>query len=214
MLNRCLALAVVPTLVASASPAAHAAPVARPAAAAARTVIGPPMHQVSCGDVWNRRLPWDSHTANTFEDVWTYYEFGFIWSEPTFNISDTRIAVNNLDTPASATFTSQKSKTWTITVKADAQKKFGELLQITVTTMYAWSQTTQVNVAVTAMVPPHSTVRGDYGVSAFNVTTWDHVVQWRRSHFRGAISDYCAEGSGQVTRNVPTRSEGWQLTAQ
>jgi hypothetical protein len=201
-------------LVISASPAAHAAPITRPPAAAAQAVSGPSMHEVSCGDVWNRRLAWDSHTVNTFEDVWTYYEFGFMSSEPTFNISDTRIAVNNLDTPASATFTSQKSKTWTITVKVDAQRKFGEFLQFTVTTMFAWSQTTQVGVAVTATVPPHSTVRGDYGVSAFNVTSWDHVVQWRRSHIRGAISDYCVEGSGPVTRNVPTTSEGWQLTAQ
>jgi hypothetical protein len=118
----------------------------------------------------------------------------------------------DLDSPVSATRTSQKAKTWTITIKADAQRKFGEFLQITVTTMYAWSRTTQVNVAVTAPVPPHSTVRGDYGVSAFNVTTFDHVVTWTRTHFQHIHVDNCAEGSGPVTRNVPTTLEGWQLT--
>jgi len=167
-------------------------------------------------DVGKRNLPWDSQ-ENPFGpgiSRWTFYEFTLLSSEPTFNVSDTRIARNNLDSPASVTFTSQQSKTWTVTIKADAQRKFGEMLQFTVSAMYAWSKTTAVNVAVTATVPPHATIRGDYGVSAFNVMTLDHVVVWERTHGpHGGFVDLCVEGSGPVTRNVPTTLEGWQLTS-
>jgi len=223
LLTRCLALAAVPALAVSAAPPAQAATPAQaappaqaatPAAAGATQADGLQWRSIPCSET--RGLQWDHFVFNPFNGSWDfeYYEFSFMSAEPTFDVSDRRFAFNDLDTPVSVTFTSQKSQTWTITVAVQAQWKYSEVLNINVTTTFAYSRTTQINVAVTAMVPPHTTVHGEYGLSAFNVRTLDRVVKMHRrppSPFPG-FPDTCWEGYGAVTRNVPTTDEGWRIT--
>jgi hypothetical protein len=127
-------------------------------------------------------------------------------------VSDERAVFNDTDAPVSATFTAQESHTFTVEVSASAQAKLGALITATVTTRFAWSWTTQVGVSATAMVPPRQTVRAQYGVSAYWLTSYDRTVRfaWRIGQ-TGLYEEKCTETTGDVTRNIPTREETWRI---
>lgn len=150
------------------------------------------------------------------QDTWVYeaYEFHFLQANSTFNVSDTRIAWNTLDTPASTTFTSSQSRTFTLGVSGSMAIKLGPWLTVNLGGSVTTSWTTSIGVSITATVPPHSTVRGEYGVKAWNV--WLAVTTYRmeRPAFGGPPGPIWCYSLGTHTPviNVPTVEEGWRIS--
>jgi len=143
--------------------------------------------------------------------LWVFeaYIFTPVSSTPTFNVSDSRIAINDLGVPITVTFTSSQSRTFTIAVTASMQLKLKEWLTATVSSTITTSRTTQVGVSVTTPVPAHSTIQGDYGVEAFNVTFQVHTD---RMLVGGGFGPMCLDfGTATMTVNAPTTVEGWRV---
>jgi hypothetical protein len=169
---------------------------------------------VSCGTLVGRT--WVRYSGILSDPnsivVWRSYDYLSIVSTPTFNASDTRIAVNDLDNPATVTFTSQKSQTFSISVTASMVDSLTKVLSLTVSASIQASRTTSIGVSVTATVPAHAGVRGDYGVQAFNVAfdthTWEKI-QWPGRPFPTTSCVDLGVQSYQV--NAPTSLEGWRV---
>jgi hypothetical protein len=126
-------------------------------------------------------------------------------SVPTFDVADSRIVVNDTASPISATFTSQRSTTFTLQVTVGTAVKVGELLTVTVSTTIVLSRTTTIGVSVTGQVPPHGRLIGEYGVQAYNVT-YDLTTYEILGHVA------CRSiGVQRGTANAPTTVEGWRL---
>jgi hypothetical protein len=210
-------VAIAPAGANAASPAGH-----RPAPTVTLADDAPPpppppppvpvTRNVPCTDAI-RYLPFDYSAFTGGWRVYEYYSFSYLSSSPTLDVSDERAVVNDTDAPVSATFTAQKSHTFTVEVSASAQAKLGALITATVTSRFAWSWTTLVGVSATAMVPPGQTVRAQYGVNAYWLTSSDRTVRWS---FRGGtislpFEERCTETTGEVTRNIPTREEAWRI---
>jgi hypothetical protein len=137
------------------------------------------------------------------------YDFALVSSSPTFNVSDSRAAYNQLDTPVGVTFTSSQSRTYTISTSASMQAKLLSWLTATVSRDITQSRTTQVGVSVSATVPPLSGVQADYGVQAYNVTYNVHTV---RMYFLLSGTTSCSDlGTATQTVNAPTTVEGWRV---
>src|SRR5688572_19163317 len=103
-----------------------------------------------------------------------------ISANETFQPSESRIVVNDLDTPVTATFSSQTSRTFTIAVQSGVS--FNNLLSfmnVNVSTTITSSTTTQLGVSTTATVPAHGAVIGDYGVNVYDVTFMGYVINRR-----------------------------------
>jgi hypothetical protein len=168
---------------------------------------------VRCGDLLDRE--WElvpPHGMSTF--TWESYDYLSFNSIPTFNVSDTRIAVNDLDDPATVTFTSQQSRTWSIEVSASMTKSLTKKLSLTVSARVQYSWTTAVGVSVTATVPPHSGVRGDYGTQAFDVTFEARTYRkmMRMTGHPPTPSHTCYDlGVKTYHINAPTDLEGWRV---
>jgi hypothetical protein len=153
---------------------------------------------------------------STQPKTWHQYEFALISSTPTFNVSDTRIAVNDLSTPINATFTSQKSETFSISATASMTAKLSQYLSATVSSTIQSSRTTAVGVSVTGTVPAYRALRADYGVRAYDVYYYVKTIQRVEHRSRlGFPSWTCWEGSfEQRFTNAPTNVEGWRLTLE
>ncbi|MEN3615292.1 hypothetical protein AAH979_37920 [Plantactinospora sp. ZYX-F-223] len=157
---------------------------------------------------------WEWVPSSPERPVWESYDYLSFNSTPTFNVSDTRIAVNNLDTPASVTFTSQQSQTFSVSVSASMKASLLKKLELTVGSNVQWSRTTAVGVSVTATVPPRSGIRGDYGVQAYDVTF--EAQTWGRRTIQIGYPPsriYTCEDLGVRTYhiNAPTDLEGWRV---
>jgi hypothetical protein len=142
---------------------------------------------------------------------------GFVYSlqtvTPTFNVSDARTVHNLLDTPASATFTSQQSKTFEISVTAGTSASLWGFLTANVSTTIVQSRTTSIGVSATVTVPPNGQVNGLYGVDAYNITYDAHQYRHVGSSAPSPGSKSCID-YGSVygkTTNAPTYLEGWRL---
>jgi hypothetical protein len=136
------------------------------------------------------------------------YLYTLIGAEPAFNVSDSRSVTNNLDAPAQATFTSQVSKTFEISVTAGTSASLFGFLTANLSSTIRQSRTTALGVSTTAVVAAHSRVVGDYGVEAYLVT---YDVQ---KYFWVGGLNACTP-SGPLTRaiaNAPTFVEGWRLS--
>jgi len=138
------------------------------------------------------------------------YQFTLVAASPTFNVSDSRVAVNGLDTPISVTFTSSQSRTFTIAVTATMQAKLTDWLTATVSSTITSSRTTQIGVSVTASVPAHATIQGEYGVQAYNAIYRVHTDQriWWLNNGSMVCSDL---GIATQSINAPTIVEGWRV---
>lgn len=154
----------------------------------------------------------------TIGDTWVYESYTFspvISSTPTFNVSDTRVAINNLTNPINVTFTSSVSRTFTLGVTASMQAKLGKYLLATVSATITVSRTTQIGVSVNAPVPPLAGVKGEYGVQAFNV---ELDITTERMHYQPFVfppvfPPMCYSlGTERVTVNAPTVNEGWLVS--
>ncbi|WP_133116309.1 hypothetical protein [Amycolatopsis antarctica] len=146
---------------------------------------------------------------------WYQYEFSNPVVTPAFNVSDTRIVTNQLGEPVTATFTSQQSQTFSIDVGATMTAKLTEFLTASVSSSITRSRTTSIGVATTAPVPARTTVKGEYGVEAFDVT-YD-VKTYQRGQYPGlfgGITERCHDdGPDTRTTNAPTVNEGWRISA-
>jgi hypothetical protein len=144
---------------------------------------------------------------------WEGYVYTLRSAGQTFNISDARSVDNMLDTPATATFTSQVSSTFSISVTAGASASLLGFLHASVSTTIVMSRTTSIGVSATVTVPAHGRVNGLYGVDAYVVVYDAH----RYRHFGSSApnpGDRSCIDLGSVTAqttNAPTYLEGWRL---
>jgi hypothetical protein len=133
-------------------------------------------------------------------------QYSLVASTPTFNVADTRIVINDTDDPATATFTAQRSRTFSLTVGAGASASgLLDFLQVSVSTSIVMSVTTATSVSTTGQVPPHSQLIGEYGVQAFTVT---YDITTYRIVARMACEPYSVQRN---TTNAPTNIQGWRL---
>ncbi|GID26868.1 hypothetical protein [Paractinoplanes brasiliensis] len=136
------------------------------------------------------------------------YLYSLVGAVPAFNVSDSRSVTNNLDQPAQATFTSQVSKTFSISVTAGTSASLFGFLTTNLSSTIQRSRTTAIGVSTTAVVPPHGRVVGEYGVEAYLVTYDVQEYRWV-----GGLN--ACTPSGPLTRataNAPTTTEGWRLS--
>jgi hypothetical protein len=131
-------------------------------------------------------------------------------ADQTFYVSDSRVVVNDLDSPVTATFTSQVSNTFSISVTTGVTVgQLWSFLTVNVSSTITMSTTAQLGVSTTATVPAHSIVIGDYGVEAFNVTYRAYVV-FRRS-IGGCWVHLQTMGHEEAFTPAPTYIQGWRL---
>jgi hypothetical protein len=145
---------------------------------------------------------------------WYAYAFSNPVVTPTFDVSDTRIATNDLTTPITVTFTSQVAKTFTITASSTMSASLLKFLTVSVSSSITQSRTTTVGVSTTATVAPNSTVKGQYGVRAYDVA-YD-VTTYTMQDYQagpGMVFQSCTEtGPARQTTNAPTADEGWVVS--
>jgi hypothetical protein len=132
---------------------------------------------------------------------------------PAFNVSDARTVDNTLDVPATATFTSQKSQTYTVTVNAGLSATFLKFVTLNVSGNIVKSRTTTIGVTATTTVAPHSRVDGLYGVEAYNITYSAHQYRVIGSLPDPGERKCIDEGVKDGSTNTPTNVEGWRLVA-
>lgn len=125
-------------------------------------------------------------------------------------MTESRIVVNDLDVPVTATFSSQESHTFTIAVTSGVtfSNLFG-FLNVNVSSTITSSTTTQIGVTAGTTVPPHSAVIGDYGVNVYDVTFMGYVVI-RRS-IGGCWVHESTMGHEEQYTPAPTYIQGWRL---
>jgi hypothetical protein len=167
-----------------------------PAAASAATAVE--VVQISCPS-------WVPSAVGTYGQP----EY-VISATSTFYVADSRIVVNDTDNDASATFTSQQSRTYSIGTTGTAG--FSGLLgflQASVSSTVTQSTTSSLGVSTTATVPAHSSLIGDYGVQAYDVTFMGYEVIrrsiggcWVHKNTMGHETEYTP---------APTYIQGWRL---
>jgi hypothetical protein len=145
--------------------------------------------------------------------IWEGYVYTLRTVTPTFNVSDARAVSNQLDTPVSATFTSQQSSTYSISVTAGTSASLWGFLTVNVSATIVQSRTTSLGVSATVTVPPHGQVNGLYGVEAYDITYDAHKYWHVGSSPPKAGARSCTDRGMVVgvTTNAPTYVEGWRL---
>jgi len=143
--------------------------------------------------------------------LWGLPEY-VISANETFRVTESRIVVNDLDAPATATFSSQESHTFS--VGATSGFTFNNLagfLNINVSSTITSSTTTQIGVTASTTVAPHSAVIGDYGVNVYDVTFMGYLIN-RRS-IGGCWVHESTMGHEEQFTPAPTFIQGWRLRA-
>lgn len=152
---------------------------------------------VNCAD-----YDWSQST-----DGMTIVQYELLSVTPVFNVADTRYAQNNLDDPISVTFTSQQSRTYSISVTGSMGASLFGFLTANVSSSIQQSRTTALGVSVTATVPAHSARKGEYGVQAYDVVYRYTTIVHR------AFSQTCFRTDPVVNQvNAPTNLEGWRIS--
>jgi hypothetical protein len=139
-----------------------------------------------------------------------YRDYRIVTATPRFDVTESRTAQNDLDTPTSATFTSSQSHTFQVSVSVGATNKFSDALTATLNVTFVEIRTTTIGVSTTATVPPHSRVIADYGVAGYDGTYTAQVL----SGFGGANApQICTTFGLRVSGSgyAPTNSEGWRV---
>jgi hypothetical protein len=136
------------------------------------------------------------------------YQYSNISATSTFFASDGRTVENGLDQTISATFTSSKSLTTSVTVSVGSAVQLTEQLKFSIDTSIVASRTTAIGVNATLNVPPRTRTTGLYGVHGYNVT-FDALKIHK-------IGKKCYVGDGipvHLTTKAPTYVEGWQFSS-
>jgi hypothetical protein len=132
-------------------------------------------------------------------------------AQPSFLTSESRVVVNELDTPVTATFTSQASRTFTIAATAGVSFSglFG-FLSANVSSTITSSTSTSLGVNAQAVVPPQARMFGDYGVDAYDVS-FDAYKVLRRGTGGGCWVQASTMGYEVHSATAPTYIQGWRL---
>jgi hypothetical protein len=134
-----------------------------------------------------------------------------ISANPSFLPSESRVVVNDLDTPITATFTSQLTQTFTIAGTAGVTfNNLFNFMNINVSTTITSTTTTAIGVTAQASVPPHSRVIGEYGVDAYDVT-FDAYKVLRRERIGGCWVRESTMGYEVAQALAPTNIQGWRV---
>lgn len=157
---------------------------------------------------WNTAIP--EHDPYDFHRYYLYlYTLTLVSSEPVFNVSDSRVVINSTSSPVTATFTSSKSQTFSISVAASLSAKIHDWFTVTVSSTIQQSRTTSIGTSYSEVVPPNTTAQGDYGVEAYNVTYDVHLTKYDSFFSWPLCLDY---DTVRQTTNAPTNIEGWRVT--
>jgi hypothetical protein len=131
--------------------------------------------------------------------------YSLVSSTQTFLVADSRIVINTLDTAASATFTSSQSRTFTLQFTFGTANRVSEMLTLNFGATVVFSQSTSIGVTASAMVAPHSSLLGEYGVAGFDVAYDVNRYQVSANVFCKKIS------TTRGTASTPTTAEGWRI---
>jgi hypothetical protein len=188
------------------------ATVAAPPAASAQAFPAPGTG-VNCADYTNIGWILVSETPPFgFRHYVGYTNFQLVSANPTFDVLEARFAENGQDEPQSATWTNTLSRTITTQVTIGVDVKVTEWLSTTVSATIIQTRTTSVGISVTATVPPHSRVLGEYGLSTYDVVF--DGQRFNRSFATGndSNSGICLAGPFERgTAHAPTIVEGWRV---
>ena len=167
--------------------------------------LAPAPAQAATNPLWQCPFP-QQHLPLDPNYVGYVKQFALVSSQPTFDVAESRVVINDTDTVASATFTTQRSQTFTLQVSVGASASgLLDFLTVNVSASIVLSRTTAVGVSTTGQVPPHSRLIGEYGIQAFDVT-YDVVTYQILAHVA------CKSvGSERFTTNAPTALEGWRI---
>lgn len=131
-------------------------------------------------------------------------------STPAFLVSEQHVVVNNTSSTITGTFTSSVSQTFSLTVTAGISVSLFKLLTVSVSASIVMSTTTTTGVSATAPVPPYSSVTGQYGVRAYDVTYTINTYSGTGLAYGVPIA--CSLlGSQPGTSVAPTNITGWQI---
>jgi hypothetical protein len=186
---------------------------ATPAAAATGAATGipcpPDIGSLSATPAPDAPAPGTAHPDGIILVPKRVVRFTVVSATPTFFVGDSRIVINNLDSPVTATFTALQSTTVTVSVMIGDQAKLTERLQQTVNATITQSRMTSVGVNTTATVPPHSSVLGQYGMQGYTVVYDAQTILW----YWWTNPYLCFDdGTQRGTTSAPTPIEGWQLS--
>nr|MDT0662993.1 hypothetical protein [Micromonospora sp. DSM 115978] len=153
-------------------------------------------------------IVWTTTVAARNTVVYQGHLFTVSSSNRTFIASDGRTVDNGLSSPIVATFTSQQSRTYTVTTRVGTSAQLTNKLQTSVSVDIVNSRTTAIGVNAQVTVPAYSRVLGLYGVEVYDVaytaqTVWMNLPRskcWDR-------------GTQAATTAAPTLIEGWRFTA-
>jgi hypothetical protein len=179
-----------------------AAVLAVPGAASAAP-FGP---QIPCptdpGIVWKKEL------AQPHIVVWAGYRYSVYSATLRFGASDGRVVDNTFDFPVEATFTSQQSQRFAISVTVGSSTQFGEQLRTEVSTNIVMERTTAIGVNASFTVPPRTRVTGLYGMEVYDISYTAQKVWSLLS--RSKCYD---QGTVSGSTVAPTIVEGWRFIA-
>ncbi|TDC86183.1 hypothetical protein E1193_00515 [Micromonospora sp. KC606] len=140
--------------------------------------------------------------------------YTLISSVPTFNVAEGRSVINALDAPVTTTFTSNQSRTYTVSTSTGHQASFFNFLTVSVSQNATLSRTTALGVSATTVMPPRTRVLAEYGIEAFDIVYDVQGYTCLGSNCRTCPVN-CNKNGGPTreARNVPTVIEGWRLTS-
>jgi hypothetical protein len=132
--------------------------------------------------------------------------YTIISATPMFYASDGRSVDNLLDWPISATFTSNQTRTTTVTATVGSTVQLTEKLQATVSVSIQIQRSTAIGVNATVDIPARTRVTGTYGLEGFEVV-YDSTTLLK-------IGSTCVPTQTvRATTNAPTIVEGWHFTS-
>ncbi len=153
-------------------------------------------------------IVWTKRIAQPHIVVYEGYIYAVSTATRIFSVSDGRVVDNTLDSPIEATFTSQQSRTYTITVTEGSTSQLVNDLQRTVSVSIVASRTTSIGINATVTVPAHTRVVGEYGLEAYDISytaqrVWMLLSKTKCYH----------QGTAGANTIAPTVLEGWRFSA-
>lgn len=137
------------------------------------------------------------------------YSYELLSANPTFNVSQTLVSQNALPDPITATFTSSKSESFTSTVSSSLSVSFFKWLTANVSASFTQTITTLIGQSATVPVPAMSSVVGQYGVDAYDITYNVRTLMMTKSQNFYFCFDL---GNESRTSNVPTTTIRWRFS--
>ena len=170
-----------------------------PATAHANDYFGP---VVSCPSDSN--IVWKQFSVGRDVLLREGFQYTILSATPKFNVSDSRSVTNNLPMPVQVEFNSIRSQTYTVTVDWGTEVQLVDKLTSTLHVTFQVARTSSIGVKASFEVPAMTTVVGEYGVHAYDVSYTARRLLWRIN--KGFCYD---QGTVTAATNAPTAAEGW-----